>query len=140
MTRVRSYDTIGIVTRGMDAAMLRHNVLADNIANIDTPGFKRSDVSFQVQLQRALDPATRIEMNRSAKRHFATEPTRDPMKVRPQVYAETDTWTRNDLNNVDPEVEMAHIGQNTMYYNALASRIASMYKTLSTVVNKTPAS
>jgi flagellar basal-body rod protein FlgB len=139
MARVRSYDTLGIVARGMDASMLRHSVLADNIANIDTPGFKRSDVSFQVQLQRALDPATRIEMNRSSKRHFETEPTRDPMKVKPRVYAETDTWTRNDGNNVDPEVEMAHLGQNTMYYNALTNRLSSMYKTLSSVVNKTQA-
>ena len=140
MARVRSYDTIGILSRGLDASMLRHNILADNIANIDTPGFKRSDVSFQVELQRALAPASRIEMIRTAKRHFETEPTRDPMKVRPRVYAETDTWTRNDLNNVDPEVEMAHIGQNTMYYQVLTNRISSKFRTLRDVVTKTPTS
>lgn len=137
MARVRSYDTIGILNRGLDASMLRHSILADNIANVDTPGFKRSDVSFQTELQRALDPASRIEMTRSAKRHFDTEPTRDPMKVRPRVYAETDTWTRNDLNNVDPEVEMAHIGQNTMYYQALANRTSAQFKMLTSIVAKT---
>lgn len=139
MARVRSYDNIGINARALDAASLRHSILADNIANIDTPGFKRSDVSFQTALKRALDPASRIELNRGSSRHFETEPTRDVNKVRPRVYSEVDTWTRNDKNNVDPEVEMSHIAQNTLYYQAVANRLSASFRTLQTVVNRTPA-
>jgi flagellar basal-body rod protein FlgB len=129
---------MSILGNAMDASMLRHEILADNIANIDTPGFKRSDVSFQRELQRALDNSPHIELNRAARRHFETSPGRNPQKVHGRAYAEVDTWTRNDKNNVDPEVEMSHIAQNTMYFQAVASRVAAGFKGLTSIVQRTP--
>lgn len=140
MARVRSYDTTGILARGMDASMLRHGILSDNIANVDTPGFKRSDVSFQAELARALDPSPRIEMVRTSDRHFETQPTRNAERVRPRVFAELDTWTRNDKNNVDPEVEMSRVAENVLYYQTLSGRIGSKFRTLNGVITKTPTS
>ena len=137
MARVINYDAIGLSAKALDYSMLRHKVLTDNIANIDTPGFKRSDVSFVSELKRALDPPTRIEMSRISARHFDTEPTRDIDRINPNVYAELDTWTRNDKNNVDPEVEMANMAQNTMYYQTMSDRFANRFRVLSSIVNKT---
>ena len=55
----------------MDVATLRRNVIANNIANANTPNFKRSDVNFESQLKRALD-SEKIDACRSA----STSPTR----------------------------------------------------------------
>lgn len=139
MARVRSYDNMAIMNHAMDASMLRHEILADNIANIDTPGFKRSDVSFQRELQRALDNSPYIELNRTGKRHFESSPGRNPHRVHGRAYAEVDTWTRNDHNNVDPEVEMSHIAQNTMYFQAISTRVAASFRGLTSIIQRTPA-
>mgnify|MGYP000530431163 CR=1 FL=1 len=46
--------TVNFLQKALDAASLRQNVLANNIANVNTPGFKRSYVSFEESLQQAL--------------------------------------------------------------------------------------
>ncbi len=140
MARVRSYDTTGILGQGLNASMLRHSILADNIANIDTPGFKRSDVSFQAELSRALDDSPRIEMARGSERHFETQPSRHAERVRPRVFAELDTWTRNDKNNVDPEVEMSRVSENVLYYQTLTGRVGAKFRSLNNVISRTPTS
>lgn len=139
MVRVRDHDTYGIMGRAMDAAMLRQNILADNLTNVSTPGFKRSDVSFQTHLQRALEQPNRIELARSSSRHFTTQPSRDPMQIQPRVFVESTDWARNDLNNVNIDAEMSHLAQNTLYFQGLASRLAAKYRILSTVVTRTQA-
>lgn len=138
MSRVISYDTKGILSQAMDFSMLRHEILADNISNIDTPGFKRSDVSFQFELQRALGSQEErgLELQRSSPRHFEGTNTSDPAKVKAKVFIQPDTWTRNDLNNVDPEAEMANMAQNVMYYQALTNRLSARYRSLNSVMTK----
>ena len=122
----------------MGASALRTKILADNIANIDTPGFKRSDVNFEKMLARALDPSPRIEMNTSSSRHFETEPTRNPLRITGKVFSELDTWTRNDKSNVDPEMEMVAIAKNTLYFQAVAQRVAAKYRGMKSLLRQTP--
>jgi flagellar basal-body rod protein FlgB len=129
---------MAILENAMDYSMLRHEILSDNVANIDTPGFKRSDVSFQRELQRALDTSPHVELNRTGKRHFESSPGRNPHRIRGRAFAEVDTWTRNDKNNVDPEVEMSHLAQNTMYFQALSGRVAAGFRGLTAIVQRTP--
>lgn len=138
MSRVISYDFNGIMSRAMEYSMLRHEILADNIANIDTPGFKRSDVSFQFELQRALGAQEErgLELQRSSPRHFAGSNTSDPAQVKAKVFIQPDTWTRNDLNNVDPEAEMANMAQNVMYYQALSNRLSARFRQLNSIMTK----
>ena len=47
--------TVDILHRTMDAATLRQQILANNIANADTPNFKRSSLNFESELKRALE-------------------------------------------------------------------------------------
>ena len=48
--------TVDLLHRTMDVSLLRRSVIADNIANADTPNFKRSVINFESQLKRALIP------------------------------------------------------------------------------------
>jgi flagellar basal-body rod protein FlgB len=43
-----------LVQRSLDAAAVSHKVISNNLANVDTPGFKRSDVQFSDKLKRAM--------------------------------------------------------------------------------------
>ena len=46
---------IPIVAQGLDAYMMRSKAINNNLSNITTPGYQRIEVSFEEQLQRALD-------------------------------------------------------------------------------------
>ena len=49
---------LNILEGGLDGLSLRNKVLADNIANVDTPNFKKSDVNFEAVLQTAIGKKT----------------------------------------------------------------------------------
>lgn len=102
--------------KGLEALSLRHRVISDNIANANTPGFKKSEVSFASELLRFLD-----ERGRSG----AAPPAVDTAAFRPRVFRVTGTTQRLDGNNVDIEEEMAKLAENTLLYEATTRQITS---------------
>ncbi|MGI6450307.1 MAG: flagellar basal body rod protein FlgB [Desulfitobacteriia bacterium] len=123
---------INLLEGGLDGLSLRHKVLADNIANIDTPGFKRSDVNFAEVLQATLEGGKTgsIELKRTLPQHLpGIGFFNDNLVVQ-----DNSTAFRNDGNNVDIDQEMARLAQNTLQYNALASALTSHLNLLRQVI------
>ncbi len=111
-----------VLEKGLSASSLRQKVLADNVANVDTPGFKRSDVDFQSALNAALDrngPA--LSLKATVPRHI----TNGIAGNHSIVQTDSGTSFRNDSNNVDIESEMVNVAKNGLYYNALTRTISS---------------
>ena len=54
MINSSAFDYINVLDKAADAAWLRNDAIANNIANVDTPGYKRQDVNFEEQLRKAL--------------------------------------------------------------------------------------
>jgi flagellar basal-body rod protein FlgB len=105
--------------RAMSGSLLRQQLLANNLANANTPGFKRSDVDFHGVLAQA----------------FAQGPT--PASIAGTSFtAQTDgaTTMRLDGNNVDVDTEMANLSENTLDYQSLTAVLASRIKTLETAI------
>ncbi len=102
---------VGVLTQLMDAAALRHRVIAQNVANVNTPGYRRREVTFEADLAKALtaDGGT--------------------AHVKPRVVI-ADGPERVDGNTVDIDREMGDLSKNALLYQAAAqivtSRIASM--------------
>ena len=121
-----------LLERAMDASLLRRSVIADNIANVDTPHFKRGDVTFESQLKRALDSEKREVMpaKMTHKRHIPFQDPIDFRGVRANIHIEHETNYRNDKNNVDIEKEVIDATKNMLMYNAMAQRISSSYRNL----------
>ncbi|MGL4677715.1 MAG: flagellar basal body rod protein FlgB [Brevinema sp.] len=106
---------------GLQATTLRRQLIANNIANVDTPGYKRAELSFESQLRRAVDsekPA-RLETYKTDSRHIDFNKKIDFTTVTPRISVEYDTSYRNDGNNVDIDVESAQASKNTMHYNLM---------------------
>lgn len=122
-------ESIELMKRALDVAAVRHNVIANNIANVNTPGFKRSSVLFPEELSKA-------KKNFSAKllhpKHIPFGGKKDETK--PKVVIEDDTIYRNDLNNVDLNQEIADLEKNTLYYNFIAQRISSKFRMINNVI------
>lgn len=110
-----------MVEMSINATSQRREVIADNIANADTPFFKRSEVTFESQLRRAYESEQKPEFPNvmTDDRHIAFDEVIDYKGVRPRVQVEFDTNYRNDKNNVDIDKEMTDATKNAMQYNAL---------------------
>ncbi len=111
-----------VTQRSLEVALhgteLRQEVLANNVANVNTPGFKRSDVSFQSELASAL----------------RFDPRGHDLSVDPQVTVESDTTVRVDGNNVDPDKEAARLAETQLLFQALMSVTAKRLSSMSQLI------
>ncbi len=120
----------------LNGTSLRHEAISHNIANVNTPGFKRHDVSFQSQLQAALGSReSHLSLTRTHRAHLRSE-TREPALEDGLIrsYIESDTQMRNDRNNIDIDREMALLTSNSIRYQMLTRLIAARYNLMQTVV------
>ena len=122
--------TMTIAKKLLDVYGLRAEVIADNIANVSTPNFKRSDVTFEYQLARALDSEKYdgIEAKRTDPRHFPFNMPMDYSEVSPTITVDYDTNYRNDKNNVDIDKEMAEEAKNTLRYQMFSQIVNAQYR------------
>ena len=87
----------GLMKMGLDATELRSRTIANNIANINTPNYKRRYVTFEDSLKNEINNA-KIE-----------------------VKVDKDSIVREDGNNVDLESEKVNQAASSLQYNALVS-------------------
>ncbi len=131
---------IDIITRELDASVLRQNVIANNIANSDTPNFKRSDVTFESQLKRALDSqaasaaASGFPQYLTDPRHIPFNAPMDYRQVKANVVLDYLTTAKNNGNNVDIEQEGMAQTTNYLLYTTLASAISSEFQRVNIVL------
>lgn len=125
-----------ILQRALDAAQLRQNVLANNIANVDTPNFKRSDVSFESMLQDYLQGKASLSGFRTNPRHIPIGVGDDLQQLQPVVVQETDTVYSPNGNNVDIDSEMSQLAQNQIKYNALVTELNFKFSSLRTAITE----
>lgn len=117
-----------VLEKSLDASSLRQRVYANNIANVDTPNFKRSDVSFEDQLQNYLqgNQSFSIQANRTDPRHIAFGSS----DLQPMVYQDNSTTFNNNGNNVDIDSEMTLVAKNQIQYNALVEEMNQQFSLL----------
>lgn len=118
-----------LLERALDGLSARQRVSAHNIANVDTPGYKRYTLSFEQTLRAALGrPARRGVVGVATHpRHFPIGAPRDPLA---SPFVPTRVWQtsmRSDGNNVDIEAEMAQLMKDQIHYSALAQSVAKRY-------------
>jgi flagellar basal-body rod protein FlgB len=104
----------------LDVSTARHDALAANIANVETAGYRRVDVSKSF-LQ---------ELQQQFKSGKATESTQGPV-VSPDLTART---TRVDGNNVDLDTELLQLGSNEMQYEMLTDFVSGSLARLKTAI------
>lgn len=104
--------------KSMDLYLTRHNVIADNIANAETPYFKARQVEFESELQRAVA---------SEEQGLAGI---DIENVRPVVFQDADSEQGQDLNSVDMDREMARMTKNDIQYSAATQMISKKFALL----------
>ena len=112
-----------IIGSAMNASMVRSNVINNNIANADVPGFTKSIVNFENMLSQELNTAgTTGQINLE--------------NVKPVVnYSMQGFNYRIDGNNVDVESEMVELYQNAAKYDVMTSSLMNNYKRINLVMS-----
>jgi flagellar basal-body rod protein FlgB len=120
--------------RGLSASWLRNSVIQNNIANIETPGFKASGVEFESILARALqgqgfNATTTHPMHRDVG-------SGNLDNIQPRVFQRNDLSMRADGNNVDIEAENVRLAQNSLYYNTIMEKLNSEIRRLRSAISE----
>lgn len=123
---------VSVLEKALSAASLRHKVISNNIANVNTPKFKKSEVSFESQLELAMS-SEKTPIARTHARHLPIKAKE--MNVEPTVNTITTTSFRSDGNNVDIDSEMASLAKNSIYYDAVAQQISKYFANIKSAIN-----
>lgn len=128
MERTNIFDYINVLDKAADAAWLRNNAISNNIANADTPGYKRQDVNFEQNLRQALGYYRYESMDHKVYNLNVND-------IVPEVYTDSRDWSyRLDGNNVDIDTEAVYLAENQIKYNALLDSIKSEFNNLKSVM------
>lgn len=105
--------------KAIDASALRQKVHAHNLANVDTPHYKGSEVNFEDAFKQALERMPkRLVGFKTDGQHIPINPVPNILDVKPAIWRQNDTFYRSDDNNVDIDAEMAEIAKNELKFNS----------------------
>jgi flagellar basal-body rod protein FlgB len=129
-----SSTTIPVLGEVLNFAQARHTVLAGNIANVNTPGYRLRDLSetaFQQKLKEALT-ASRQAGEPLSPGLAASEPG-DPMR---QVRASLENLLYHDDTNIDLEKQVAEMAKNHLLHNFALTVMTDQFQLLQTAISE----
>lgn len=125
-------NNIGLLQKALDASSLRQQVISNNIANAETPGYKAKQVVFEDILKQHLNNQTNFVGNRTDSRHLVIGNPADIPTA--NIVENTDTVMQNNSNNVDIDGEMTNMGKNSLWYYTLTQQLNSEFQQLSIAI------
>ncbi|MCR5784656.1 MAG: flagellar basal body rod protein FlgB [Eubacterium sp.] len=118
---------IDVLDKAADASWLKNDALANNIANVDTPGYNRQDVNFEDALQSALMKNSYVSLDEKID-------NLDWDRLDVGVYTEYTSYSyRLDENNVDIDTENVKLAENQLVYQGLTNSISEELNRLKSV-------
>lgn len=129
MINTHAFDYINVLDKAADAAWLRNQAIDNNIANVDTPGYKRQDVAFESELKKALGRSSNTS---NMDQRVAAIKT---AQLKPKAYTDLVGYSyRLDGNNVDIETENVMLAENQIKYQGLMNSISEEFANLKMVM------
>jgi len=125
--------SIPVASKGLDAYTHRGRAIANNIANVSTPGYRRIEVSFEDQLRKALDKELNLPGKRTNNNHFFLG-RQELEHVKSEGYRVEDQTNPGEINNVDIDIEMAKLAENEIAFNFATAFIRDRNGTISEAI------
>lgn len=127
--------TFSVLEKSMNLRSQKHNLLASNVANMDTPNYKAFDILVEKEMQKTASISDAMPLTRTLSTHIPlsgmrNENTPEILEVEKPLYDFHD-----DGNTVDIDKTMSMISENGLMYNASAQIIAKKFQSLMTAIN-----
>ena len=121
------FDYINVLGSTADAAATRHDIISNNIANVNTPGYKRKDIRFATELKHAFAHSDKDSVDARVK-------NLDLEALTPETYTDyAELSYRYDGNNVDIDTENAELAKNQIKYYTMLDSISQEFKRIQSV-------
>lgn len=121
-----AFNYINVLDKAADASLIRQEVLSNNIANVDTPNYKRKDVTFESFLQKQLSGNGSLD-SKVANTNLS--------KLKASIYTDQEELSyRYDGNNVDIDTEQSYSAENQVKYYMLLESMTQEFSRLKTVL------
>ncbi|MBP3887126.1 MAG: flagellar basal body rod protein FlgB [Cellulosilyticum sp.] len=115
------FSNVNLVNKAINATLVRKDLISQNIANVDTPNYKRQDIDFESVLLKEVQSAGGKEI--------------DINHLNADIYTDLkDSSYRMDGNNVDIEVERSEETKVELRYNTLVTRITAQLNRMETIL------
>ena len=129
MINCTSFDYINLLTKAADASWKRETVISNNIANVNTPGYKRKDLNFQGVLTEELGRCKHESLDSKVS-------DVDLSRLDPQIYVDSANYSyRMDGNNVDIDTENVELASEQIRYEGLTDCINSEFERMKDVIS-----
>lgn len=107
------FDYINALGTSLDATAVRNDIINNNIANVNTPNYKRKDIRFETELKHAFVRANQDSVDARVK-------NLDLEALEPEIYTDYEELSyRYDENNVSIQNELAILAKNQTKYNGM---------------------
>lgn len=133
--------TVDLLGNAIKGASLEQDQIANNLANVNTPNYRRSTTSFKDALQASLgvEPsADAMPLKTDSDRQFALDAAAPPQPFDPQSQVDENSQMRVDKSNVDIDQESAKLSSNSGYEQTMAQLLQSQYKRLREAIQEQP--
>ena len=123
-----AFNYINVLDKAADASWIRNEAISNNIANVNTPGYKRQDVNFEEQLRKAMKNSRYTSIDERVANV-------DLDRLNPITYRDHSTLSyRLDGNNVDIDTENVELASNQIRYQGLTDSISKHFEGLQLVM------
>jgi flagellar basal-body rod protein FlgB len=129
-----------LLRKGLDALSARQMVIANNIANVETPNYKAADVVFEDSLRRAMvADAPNLRLAETDPNHLNRrgEPEQRIEDLHHRTFRRNATSMRKDGNNVDVENEMIHLAETGLNYQTMSTLATKKLALIRMVIQET---
>lgn len=126
-----------LLEQAMDYRSIRQDMIASNIANVDTPNYKPRDVRFEDALAAQKDIIlhrndAKLQMAQTNDSHLA--PSKESSSIKATTYFRDGHMARNDGNSVDLDIETTEMSKNSIMFNALTQAMKKDMKQFMSVI------
>lgn len=122
-----------LLTAALDVTQVRQRVIANNVANISTKGYRKKDVRFQEYLDSFVRKPV-VEVQQTDPRHIPIPKSID----HPEVFEPETSLNDSGLNNVDIDREMADLAENHLFFNVASHLLAGGFNGLKKSITGRP--
>ncbi len=121
------FNYVNVLNKAADAMWTRGQLLANNLSNVSTPGFKRQDIEFQTYLANALQGPGNLNQKVAGI---------DLKSIQPTVYTDNSSLSyRLDGNNVDIDTESAKVAENQINHSAMLEAMSHEFSRIRTALS-----
>lgn len=122
--------SLNIANKALDGLSYRRNVISQNVANVDTPGYHALEMNFESELQRSMSSSPKLAIKTTNERHqLSTSDASGPYQAR----LRTGGSERVDGNNVDIDQELMEMSETGIRYSALTTAVSKKINLLKSI-------